>query len=53
MFIQGSVACMLYVRVGMPTRSAQLTSLEAVEREGRRLIRMQIQQRHRCHPSGR
>jgi len=43
MFIQGRIACMLYVTVGDPTRSAAITALVPTERNGKHLVRLQVE----------
>jgi len=43
MFIQGRIACMLYVTVGDPARSAAITALVPTERNGKHLVRLQVE----------
>jgi hypothetical protein len=43
MFIQGRIACMLYVTVGDPQRSAVITALVPTERNGKHLVRLQVE----------
>lgn len=43
MFVQGRVACMLYVTVGAPTRSVRINALVSAERQGKRYVRMQVE----------
>jgi len=42
-FIRGRVACMLYVTVGEPERSAEIKSLVSLERDGNRYLMMQVE----------
>jgi hypothetical protein len=41
-FVQGRVACMVYVTVGNPHRSAEITDLASEDREGKRWIRLRV-----------
>jgi hypothetical protein len=43
MFIQGRIACMLYVTVGDPQRSAAITAFVPLERNGKHLVRLQVE----------
>lgn len=43
MFVQGRVACMMYVSVGDPRKSAHITSLTTVRKGNQNLLRMQIE----------
>lgn len=43
MFIQGRVACIVYVTVGEPVKSLEITAMETVNRKGTPLLRMQVQ----------
>jgi P pilus assembly chaperone PapD len=42
MFLRGRIGCMLYVSVGTPARSAEITSLTTVRKSGRTWIEMDI-----------
>ncbi len=42
MFVRGRVACMIYVRVGHPRRSAEIVSLSASARDERRYLRVEV-----------
>jgi hypothetical protein len=43
MFVQGRVACMLYVTVGEPPQSARINSLVLVERQEKHYLRMLVE----------
>ena len=43
MFVQGRIACMMYVTVGDPERSAQIRSLATVQRGDKHFLRMQVE----------
>ena len=43
MFVQGRVACMMYVSVGNPRKSARITSLAAVRKGDQNLLRVQVE----------
>jgi hypothetical protein len=42
MFIQGRVATMIYLSVGNPTKSAEITSLYPIDRKGQHYVRLQV-----------
>jgi P pilus assembly chaperone PapD len=42
MFVQGRIACMMYVTVGDPPKGAKITDLKTIQREGENLLRLQV-----------
>jgi len=42
MFVQGRIACMMYVTVGNPNKAAAITELTTVRREGKNYLRLQV-----------
>lgn len=42
MFVQGRIACMMYVTVGNPTKAAAITELTTIRRAGQNYLRVQV-----------
>lgn len=43
MFVQGRIACMIYVTVGEPRKAASITALKTIQRGGKNLLRVQVE----------
>jgi P pilus assembly chaperone PapD len=42
MFVQGRIACMMYVTVGNPSKTAAITELTTIRRDGQNYLRVQV-----------
>lgn len=43
MFVQGRIACMMYVTVGEPKKAGSITALRTIQREGENRLQVQIE----------
>ena len=43
MFVQGRIACMMYVTVGEPRKDASITALKTIQRGEKNLLRVQVE----------
>jgi P pilus assembly chaperone PapD len=43
MFVQGRIACMMYVTVGEPRKAGSITALRTIQREGENRLQVQIE----------